>query len=228
MSRREKMYYWERQSCPTDLFDQIQEDVPWRLGEDLTVPTPHHITLGRCPVSHCGHQEPCLITAAADSTLSGHPTTRLHPHSLKEIMNERWSHPPQFWWPSVSAYTSQNTANPFKRSTSSRIYSRQVTLTVSVPLGKNLFLKVSSFDRKGCQTHSQAAQEGNPGESTGAPSKMTSYVEKKKGGGDYSNEWSQVDCTSFCRVDKKKKKKGSELLQDHGGAFQCLQRSRCR
>lgn len=83
------MYYWEKQGCLTDLFDQIQVDVPRRLGEDLTVPTPHHITSGRCPVSHCGHQEPFLITAAADSTLSGHPTTRLHPHSLKEIMNER-------------------------------------------------------------------------------------------------------------------------------------------
>lgn len=41
--------------CPTDLFDQVQLNIPWRLREDLTVPAPHHITLGHCPASHIGH-----------------------------------------------------------------------------------------------------------------------------------------------------------------------------
>lgn len=91
-------------------------DVPWRLGEDLTVPTPHHITSGRCPVSHCGHQEPFLITAAADSTLSGHPRTRLQPHSLKEIMNERWSHLPSLLMTQASALTLHRAPSNARRS----------------------------------------------------------------------------------------------------------------
>lgn len=162
-------------SCPTDLFDQIQVDIPWRLGEDLTVPTPHHITLGRCPVSHSGHQEPCFITPAADLTLSGHPRTRLHPHWLKEIMNERWSQPLPSLDGLVSALTlRQNTANTFKCCTSSWTYSRQVTLTLSVPLGKPPFLKVSSLDwleREG----------GHPCGVYRGPSIMTSYFEEKAG-----------------------------------------------
>lgn len=28
----------------TDLFDQVQLNIPWRLREDLTVPAPHLIT----------------------------------------------------------------------------------------------------------------------------------------------------------------------------------------
>lgn len=149
-------------------------DVPWRLGEDLTVPTPHHITSGRCPASHCGHQEPFLITAAADSTLSGHPRTRLQPHSLKEIMNERRSH-------LVPLLMTQRQHFHFKQHSRTLCecmdVSQRVTLTDCVPLGKPPFLKVSAFarlDRKGCQTRSQAAQQGHPGESSTAPSETTS------------------------------------------------------
>lgn len=68
----------------TDLFDQVQLNILWRLREDLTVPAPHHITLGHCPVSHTGHQEPCLITATADLTA----TSRLHPDSAWGFMNK--------------------------------------------------------------------------------------------------------------------------------------------
>lgn len=161
---------------------------PWAAAQSATVATRSPASSPPRPIQHSqGIQRPgCTHTRSKRSWMKDDPT------------------PQQLWWPSVSTYTSQNTANTFKRSTSSRIYSRQVTLTVSVPLGKNLFLKVSSFDRKGCQTHSQAAQEGSPGESTGAPSKMTSYVEKR-GGENYSNEWSRVDCTSFCRVGIKRR-----------------------
>lgn len=74
--------------CLTDLFDQVQLNVPWRLREDLTVPAPHHITLGRCPVSLTGHQEPCLITATADSTHSGYPTSSPYPDSDRGFMNK--------------------------------------------------------------------------------------------------------------------------------------------
>lgn len=72
----------------TYLFDKVQLNIPWRLREDFTVPAPHHITSGLCPASHTGHQEPCLITATADSTLSGHPTSRLYPDSEREFMNK--------------------------------------------------------------------------------------------------------------------------------------------
>jgi len=62
-------------------------DVPWRLREDLAVPAPHHITLGHCPASHTGHQETCLITATADPTHSGRPTSRSYPDSDRGFMN---------------------------------------------------------------------------------------------------------------------------------------------